>query len=1412
MISGRGAAPAWTVLSLEAGVGGALLNSAPVNFALLSDRLREAMPIDRERLGRLLAAAARPGLGGSEERLHRLAEQIEGSISRRRARLERLPRPRFDLDLPILARRQEIGQAIAQNQVVVICGETGSGKTTQLPKICLEVGRGVDGLIGHTQPRRIAARTVAARIAEELGSPLGRQVGYKVRFGDHTSPDTYIKVMTDGILLAESQAGGHNSHRREARLLQQYDTIIIDEAHERSLNIDFLLGYLRQLLPRRPDLKLIITSATIDPQRFAAHFALGGRPVPIIEVSGRSYPVEVRYRPLESDDPDDRELDQERAILAAVDELAAIDSGDILVFLSGEREIRQTAEALRKHHPTGTEILPLYARLSAAEQMRAFQVHHNRRIILATNVAETSLTVPGIRYVIDPGLARISRYSHRTKVQRLPIEPVSRASADQRKGRCGRLAEGVCIRLYSEQDYLSRPQFTDPEILRTNLASVILQMKVMLGPRPPRLSRIEDFPFIDPPDPRLIRDGYETLHELGALDRASSDGELTPLGRDMARFPIEPRLARMILQASREGCMAEVLVIAAALSIQDPRERPMTAQQAADQAHARFKDERSDFIALLNLWKFHQEGARHLSQNKLRKLCRDHFLSYTRLREWDDVHQQLKGLVSEMGLYHPQAEAKAVPATRAVAKRRPQPQRQPMQVRDVKEAPPAADPEPELDDSAIHRCVLAGLLANIGLRAPDSFEYNAPRAGKYSIFPGSGLFKKAPRWVVAAEVVQTQRLYARTVAKVEPEWIEPLAMHLVKRSHSDPHWSRDTGQVVAFEKVMLWGLEIVARRRVNYGPIEPAKAREIFIHHALVEGDTRLTAPFLEHNRRLLEQARSLEARTRRHDLVAETRELFAFYDARLPAEIHSIAALEKWRRQAEAANPRLLFMSQQDVLRPGAPEISRERYPDAIPAAGMRLNIQYHLDPGGPADGVTLVIPIEALTQLDDDRPEWLIPGLLKDKILALIRCLPKQYRKALDPAPVIAEQCAAEIPFAQGSLYDALAAKFYELRGVKIPRDAWQPRGIPDHLRLNISIVEGHGTSARELGHGRDLAELKKRFEQRSRGSFAKLARGGNAARFERDGITEWDFGTLPERIELGREGLKVAGYPALLEYPEGRSVSLRLLDTPEAAASASRAGIRRLFILRARDELEYHIRISPDLPQMTLHFAPLGKGESLKGDLRALIAQRAFLEGPAAQTAGQVRGSLPRNQVEFEQRFAAGMPRLGEVARQVTALVAQILAAHHAIALKLAPRHPPAWEPSIDDIRQQLAHLLTTPATGFMLNTPWEHLLHYPRYLAAIQVRLQRLQNAGLARDQRAMQELMPFWRGYLEVCARQDGAHALHDIQGLHARPSEALATYRWMLEEFRVSLFAQNLGTAHPISAKRLEEQWAKVNA
>jgi ATP-dependent helicase HrpA len=899
-------------------------------FVSLQARLSDCSIRDRASLARRLRGLRQRSREGKpvDRGLEQLAAEVDAAAARLRERRAALPVPTFDDSLPISAHRDAIAAAIRAHQVVVVCGETGSGKTTQLPKICLSLGLGAAGLIGHTQPRRIAARSVAARIAAELQTTVGGQVGYKVRFSDRTGPNAFVKLMTDGILLAETQSD---------RPLEQYEVIILDEAHERSLNIDFLLGYLKRLLPRRPDLKLIITSATIDPERFSRHFDRA----PIVEVSGRSYPVELRYRPLTADDEDERDRDLQQAILDAVDEVWREGPGDILVFLSGEREIRETAESLRKHHPPNTEILPLYARLSSAEQNRVFQPHGRPRIVLATNVAETSLTVPGIRYVIDPGMARISRYSPRGKIQRLPVEKISQASANQRAGRCGRVMAGVCVRLYAAEDFQSRPAFTDPEILRTHLAAVILQMSAL------NLGRPEEFPFVDPPDSRQIGDGFRLLFELRAVDER---WRITELGRQLAKLPVDPRLGRMLLAAQRESCLREVLVIVAALAIQDPRERPLDKQQAADEKHRRFRDEHSDFMALLKLWDYYHEQARQLSKNQLRNLCQADYLSFVRMREWHDLHRELLGRATEMG----------------------------MRLND--EAAPY---------DSLHRALLTGLLGHLGLKQEEN-AYLGARGRNFYLYPGSGLFKKRPRWVAAAELVETTRLYARTVARIEPEWVEGLAEHLLKRSYAEPHWEKRSAQVAAFERVTLYGLPIIANRRVNYGPLDPALAREVFIRHALVEGEFHCKAQFFQHNRQLLAELEELEIRARR-DLTADEEALYRFYDARIPEGIYSGPTFETWRKQVERENPRLLFLDRAALLAEAGPAADGERFPDHLDLDGLQLPLAYRFEPGAEDDGVTLTVPLAAVNQVDPKRLDWLVPGLRAERMAALLKSLPK-------------------------------------------------------------------------------------------------------------------------------------------------------------------------------------------------------------------------------------------------------------------------------------------------------------------------------------------------------------------------------------------------------------------------------------
>ncbi len=1270
------------------------------------------MSADRPRLRRRLRKARREG---DEVALGPIEEAIAASEAKVAARRAALPAIDYPPELPVSARREEIRAAIERHQVVVVAGETGSGKTTQLPKICLEAGRGVAGLIGHTQPRRIAARSVAARIAEELGSEVGALVGYKVRFSDHTRPEAVIKLMTDGILLAESQGD---------RFLNAYDTLIIDEAHERSLNIDFLLGYLKQLLPKRPDLKVVITSATIDTERFSRHFG----DAPVIEVSGRTHPVELRYRPLEAPEQGEEVRDLTAAIVDAVDELAAEGPGDMLVFLPGEREIRETAEALRKHHPPHTEILPLYARLGAREQNRVFQPHRGRRIVLATNVAETSLTVPGIRYVIDPGLARISRYSPRTKVQRLPVEKISRASADQRAGRCGRIGPGICIRLYSEQDYLARPRFTDPEIRRSNLAAVILRMK-SLG-----LGEVERFPFVEAPEPKMIGDGYKLLEELGAV----RDRRLTEIGRRLARLPVDPRLGRMILAARDEGSLAEVLVIAAALGVQDPWERPADKAAAADQAHAPFRDERSDFLAYLKLWRAYHDQKRHLSHNKLRKWCREHFVSFMRMRDWCDVHGQLLALVKEMG-WRPNEE--------------------------------------EADYGAIHRALLAGLLGNVANRGEEKgAEYTGARGIKLHLFPGSALFKKKPKWIMAAELVETSRLYARTCARIEPEWIEAVAGPLLKRSHFDPHWEKRRGAVVAFERATLYGLLVYGRRRVDFGPIDPATAREIFIRQALVAGEVRNPPPFLRHNLALVEEIEEIEAKARRRDVLVDEEEIFAFYEQRLPEGICDIRAFEKWRKRAEWEAPKKLYLEREALMRRGG--VAESQFPTRLAVAGLTLPLSYAFEPGSEADGVTVTVPLPALNLLRPEPFQWLVPGLLHEKIVALIKSLPKALRRNFVPAPDFADACVAALTPSDTPLTEALAHQLLRMTGVRIPSDAWDEARLPDHLRMNFKVVDEAGEV---VASGRDLAELQRRLGGEARRSFATEPLWSQ----EREGITEWDFGTLPESVEFERAGVALKGFPALVD--RGDSVALQLLDTPGAAERASRSGLLRLLLLALPEKVKYLRRALPGIDRICLYYAPLGSCEAIKGQLIERAAEIAFIE-PLDE--------LPRDRAAFEASLERGRGALVASANELAGRVEAVLAAHHRLAKRLKGNLHPAWLHAVADIRDQLDHLI---GPDFVRRTPAAWLGELPRYLKAIERRLEKLEQGGAARDRQLMNEIAPLW----SACKTR-----LEGLDGSIDDPE--LERYRWMVEELRVSFFAQELGTKMPVSVKRLKEQWKRV--
>ncbi|MES9858923.1 MAG: ATP-dependent RNA helicase HrpA [Sedimenticola sp.] len=1256
----------------------------------------------------------------------RLREQMDRSRQRSEQRRALLPTPQFPPELPISDKWEEIAALVEKSQVVILCGETGSGKSTQLPKICLALGRGVYGRIGHTQPRRIAARALAGRISSELGCELGTSVGYKVRFHDRVGPQSHIKLMTDGMLLAEVQRD---------RWLNEYDTLIIDEAHERSLNIDFLLGYLRELLPKRPDLKLIITSATIDPERFSKQFW----DAPIINVTGRTYPVEQRYRPPGEEGGSERDEPIQQAIVDAVDELSRVDRGDILVFLSGEREIRETAETLRKHKLQLTEVLPLYARLGPSEQGRIFKTGGARRIVLATNVAETSLTVPGIRYVIDAGFARISRYSHRSKVQRLPVERISQASADQRKGRCGRVAKGICIRLYDEENFSSRTEFTEPEILRTNLASVILQMK-LLG-----FGEIEDFPFVDPPGSRLIKDGYRVLEEVGAVDR---ERRVTSIGRQIAKLPVDPRIGRMLMTSAHTHCLNEVLVIAAALSVQDPRDRPLEKQQLADEAHRQFRNEASDFLSFINLWRHIEEQRRHLTRRKFQRHCQANFLSWTRVQEWYDIHHQLRGQMHELGYKENQAEA---------------------------------------GYEEIHKALLTGLLSHLGIKGSGKKrEYLGARNSHFHIFPGSGLFDKQPKWLMAAELVETTKLYARSVAMIQPEWVESVAGHLVKRSHSEPHWEKSRGQVAAFEKVTLFGLPLVPKRKINFGPLEPVEAREIFIRFALIGGDFHSRAPFWRHNRELLEHVEALEHKSRRRDLMVDEQVIYDYYAKRVPEGIYSTPQFDQWLRQVSGEQPKLLHMRMDDLLRKEAETVSHEQFPDELNIGGMHLPLEYHFDPGDNRDGVTLKVPQAVINQVSEERSQWLVPGLLRERVLALLRGLPKALRKSFVPVPDYADACMKVMEPCDLPLTRILAAQLKQMTGVHIPEDAWSEENLPDHLRMSFKVVNEEG---RELASGRELTPLKKRCGGKGEVSYHRMENSS----LERQGLNDWNFGELPESIELNRGGIKLLGFPALVD--EGDTVALRVLDSQANAEHSGRLGLRRLLMLQQAKEIRYLRRNLRGLERMRLHYAkapkaPEGLGAGAKPDLErelvALIVDLTFIEG------------LPpvRDEAVFRERIKSKQSGLMIQANEAVALVGDILNHYQQLRKQLAKTTQINWILSINDIKTQLDRLLFQ---GFLQQTPYPQLKQLPRYLNALTKRLEKLSNAA-QRDQQLVREMTkPYqrWQQWDERC-RTSG------------KLDERIEEIRWTFEELRVSLFAQELGTAYPVSLKRIEKRWKEL--
>lgn len=1300
----------------------------------------------------------------AERLVNEIAQKLHQSQQAYQQRLMHLPTPDYPPELPVSGKKDEIAAALAQHQVVIVCGETGSGKTTQLPKICLELGRGVSGLIGHTQPRRIAARSVASRIAQELKSPLGEVVGYKVRFNDKLSPSSYIKLMTDGILLAETQGD---------KFLNAYDTIIIDEAHERSLNIDFLLGYLKQLLPRRPDLKVIITSATIDAERFSRHF----NDAPVIEVSGRTYPVEIRYRPLGSasdrsvhvsnnesemlDDndetglisgnllgiprklktearwleEDDEEEAIEEAILDAADDLLRQGDGDILVFLPGEREIRDVADHLRKYQGRSVklkhiEVLPLFARLSIEDQQKIFKPHAMRRIVLATNVAETSLTVPGIKYVIDAGLARVNRYSPRAKVEQLQIEKISQAAARQRAGRCGRVSNGICVRLYSEEDFNARPEFTDPEILRSSLASVILRMAAL------RLGDVAEFPFIEAPSSRLIADGYQQLQELGAVD---SKRQITELGLQLAKLPLDPRVGRMILAAKREHCLKEILIIASVLSIQDPRERPMDKREAADNAHAKFAADGSDFMSYLKLWHFFEQALKTKKSNKdLLNQCHLNFLSFLRLKEWRELHAQLLEIVSEMAFKLNEQDATY---------------------------------------EQIHKALLSGLLGNIGFRDGESESYAGARGIRFHIAPGSALRKIRPKWIMAAELVDTSKLYARCVAKIEPDWIEPLARGLTDSHYSDPRWDRKMGMVNAWERVSLYGLTIIPKRRVHYGPINPAEAREIFIREALANGEFDTHAAFFIANQRLIAEVEELEHKARRQDVLVDEHQLFAFYDAKIPADIFNAASFEKWRESAEKLEPKLLYLTRSDLMRHGADAITAVQFPEQMQLDGVQVTLKYRFEPGHQLDGVTATIPLALLNQLNPVETEWLVPGMLREKLTYLLKALPKAYRRVCVPVPEFVTGflvCVGD-DFSK-SLLETLAAYIQQKTTLKLSKEDWS-EPIPAHLLMNFSVVDDAG---RELAMGRDWYALKKQL-----GSAAQLTFRSASPEIEKTGLKQWDFGDLPQTLSFERDGLQVTGYPALEDEVE--SVAIKLFDTAREAELSHRKGVCRLMRLELKAQMKQLEKSLPNFNQYALQLRNVVSADDLREDMIQAIADRAFIG----------EDDLPRSNEEFmklKQRARTRLPAVTEaVARQ-----AQAIGAEYQLLMQKQAQMPTSLNRLKRDFEQQVSGLVFK---GFFSQIPWEYLQHVPRYLKALRLRIDK-HPSNPDRDGRNAASVGQIWQRW------QDKVNAL---QQAHLDLPQPLLDYRWLIEELRVSLFAQELKTPFPVSIKRLDKIWQDMS-
>lgn len=1296
----------------------------PDGEAAVKALMAQLTACNQQEAARIVKTVARtkgkPGQQDLEKMTRWLARGLE-KVQQRQA----LHRPAsFPQGLPVSERVEDIQEAIENHQVVIIAGETGSGKTTQIPKICMNSGRGTRGLIGHTQPRRIAARSVAARIAEEIGEQTGQQIGYQVRFTDNTSEQSRVKVMTDGILLAEVQ---HD------RFLDRYDTIIIDEAHERSLNIDFLLGYLRQLLPKRPDLKVIITSATIEVDRFSEFF----NSAPVIEVSGRTYPVDVRYRPLTGDE-DDRDQGWTDGVLGALDEIEQHERsqkqppGDVLVFLPGEREIRSLSKVLRHVDLRHTEVLPLYSRLSNAEQNRVFQSHKGRRIVLSTNVAETSLTVPGIRYVIDTGVARISRYSVRSKIQRLPIEPISQASANQRAGRCGRVAPGICFRLYDETDFINRPEYTDPEILRTNLASVILQMATS------GLGEIQQFPFLEAPDKRQINDGYKLLEELGAVD---DKRRVSRLGRTMARLPLDPRLARMLVTAAELGSLTETLVIIAGLSVQDPRERPQDKQQAADQAHAPFNDKESDFLTLLNVWNFYEEQRQELSQNQLKRVCQKSFLSWMRMREWRDIHRQLTLICREQKLTANKNAASY---------------------------------------EALHKAILAGLLGQVAVKV-EKKEYLATRNRKVLIFPGSKVAKTGPKWIVATEIVETSRVFARVVAAIQPEWVEPLAGHIVKHHYFEPHWEQKRAQVMGYEKVTLYGLDIVAKRRIPYAKVDPAECRNLFIRRALVEGDYRSKALFIARNREMLNTVENLEKKTRRRDLLVDDEVLVGFYDERLPADIISGRHFETWWKGLSAKQLKELELTEADVLQRPMDTRAEELYPDYLEWEGVQYPLSYEFEPTSEQDGVTLQVPLMALKQIPSRRLEWLVPGLLREKCIALVKSLPKALRRNFVPVPDFVDAALENLQPTNEPLTQQLGDQLRRMTGVRIDPEAWSDSDLPRHLRMNLRVM---GDGGRAIAESRETTDLQHQLEGQAEQALESATQDDSATEPSAE-YSDWQFGVLPEQVQTEKGGMQVTVYPALEDL--GKPVrQIRCLDRL-TAEDTTRKAIARLVLNRFGRTLDDLERKLPYFKQSALMFAPVGQSKVLLDDLLLATAMQHFLPD-----------AVPRTEEDFARVFDAHRGDFIPALEQADERLYQAMSGYQKVAKQLKGKINLSLANSMADLKFQLQNLVYP---GFLVATPPEWLAEFGRYFEAALVRLEKMPRE-MGREREFLHAIEPLWSRYATK----------RDEQQRQGVRDPELTLYRWMLEEYRVSFFAQQLGTVLTVSIKRLDRQWQQTRA